>query len=804
MHVGWLVETLDPGTDELPFVCQLFEKSGDTYFGCAEVVRDPAGQRNAERTYRLESQRTPHLLFVRREGVFPIWQRVRQHAFAQLVDTVEVLAAGDHELPRGEQVLQRPLLGLPLPPTSCLPACTRELRGAHGTFCTNVLYHVLDLLVMGTHPGSGLLPSLYHEPAVQAVVLDRDEARRVRPVLEQRPLSQKLVQPPRLVVTQPAPQHQVRAARDNGDGVDLQHPHLTDDSPNVLLRGTLRHSSQPLRHEQQLPRLLYRKLYGSHLQSTIENRLVIRQKSERNEGRIGQSSAIRLWLQPERRRLRRAEVLTSEGLKGLSVLKAGTAGVLARQQTAAHQELVRLAGGLAALGDGRDDQVSPQPGVAGDEDIGHFGAETVLRVDRAALGVAEVQVLEEAVAHGTREANGEQHEVGLYLEVRALFGDGSAVRSTLGLDGVHRFDVAACTRKALYGDVEAALATLLVGRVGVQDEGPVRPGEVVGGLGRAGAVGQYLYRGAALAVGVAEAIRARVAAAQDYDVLAGGGDRDLRIGREACRPPVLLHQVVHSEVDAAELAARHVEVTSLQGADGEDDGVELALEVLRGRVLADVGAGAELDPFLLHNGDAAVEDPLFDLVVGDTVSEEAAESIIFLEHDSRMSGPVELLRRGEPCGPATHDGDLPACTLLRRRRPGDDPSFLEGPIDDGELYLFYGDGLVVDGEDARSLARGRAEHPRELREIVGLVQAIYGLLPVLAINEVVPVGDQVPQRAARVAERHAAIHATRGLAFKLLVGHRLVDVAVVLDAFLDGTFWGRLASYLEEALRVPH
>src|ERR671921_741742 len=357
--------------------------------------------------------------------------------------------------------------------------------------------------------------------------------------------------------------------------------------------------------------------------------------------------------------------------------------------------------------------------------------------------------MHKAVAHGAREADGEQDEVCLYLEVRALFGDGLAVGGALGLDGVHLSDVAACTREAFDGDGEAALAALLVGWVGVQDEGPVRPGEVVGGVRRAGTVGQNLDRGAALTVGVAETVRARVAAAQD-------------------------------------------------------DGVELALEVLRGRTLANVGVGTELDPFLLHDGDAAVDYPLFDLVVGDAVSEEATDPIVLLEHDGRVSCPIELLRRGEPGGPATDDGDLPACTLLRRCRPGDDPSFFKGPVDDGELYLLYGDGLVVDGEDARGLARGRAEHPRELGEVVGLVQAVYGLLPVLAVDEIVPVGDQVPQGAACVAERHAAVHAARGLALELLVGHRLVDVAIVLDALLDCPLRGRLASDLEEALRVPH
>src|ERR671921_2900606 len=105
--------------------------------------------------------------------------------------------------------------------------------------------------------------------------------------------------------------------------------------------------------------------------------------------------------------------------------------------------------------------------------------------------------MHKAVAHGAREADGEQDEVCLYLEVRALFGYGLAVGGALGLDGVHLSDVAACTREAFDGDGEAALAALLVGWVGVQDERPVGPGEMIGIVGWAGAVGQDFDRGAA-------------------------------------------------------------------------------------------------------------------------------------------------------------------------------------------------------------------------------------------------------------------------------------------------------------------
>src|SRR5215203_52622 len=232
--------------------------------------------------------------------------------------------------------------------------------------------------------------------------------------------------------------------------------------------------------------------------------------------------------------------------------------MLTRQQAPAHQVLVRLTGGLAALGDGPHDEGGAAFGVACDERAWLFRAEAVLGVYGAALGEAEVHLLHETVLHGACEADGEQNEVGLYLEVRALLGHGLAIRA-LGLDGVHPLDVAISAGETLDGDGEAALAALLVRRVGVQDQGPVGPGKAVGILGRTRAVSKDLDRGTALAVGVPETVGARIAATEDDDVLAPGGDLDLRIRRKSGHPPVLLHEVVHRQVDAAELASWHVE-----------------------------------------------------------------------------------------------------------------------------------------------------------------------------------------------------------------------------------------------------
>ena len=45
-------------------------------------------------------------------------------------------------------------------------------------------------------------------------------------------------------------------------------------------------------------------------------------------------------------------------------------------------------------------------------------------------------------------------------------------------------------------------------------------------------------------------------------------------------------------------------------------------------------------------------------------------------------------------------------------------------------------------------------------------------LPAVAVDEVVPVGDQVAQRAAVVAEGHAAFHAAGALVAQLALGPR--------------------------------
>ena len=64
----------------------------------------------------------------------------------------------------------------------------------------------------------------------------------------------------------------------------------------------------------------------------------------------------------------------------------------------------------------------------------------------------------------------------------------------------------------------------------------------------------------------------------------------------------------------------------------------------------------------------------------------------------------------------------------------------------------------------------RAQPTGELREVVGRVQALDGRAALVAPGEVVPLRDQVAERAAVVAERDAAVHAAAGLALRSCSG----------------------------------
>ena len=90
--------------------------------------------------------------------------------------------------------------------------------------------------------------------------------------------------------------------------------------------------------------------------------------------------------------------------------------------------------------------------------------------------------------------------------------------------------------------------------------------------------------------------------------------------------------------------------------------VELLAE-LRGRVvLADLAVYGEGDPFRLHQVDAALDDALVELHVGDAVHQKAADAVVALEHRDPVASPVEPVSGSQTGGAGADDGDLLAGT----------------------------------------------------------------------------------------------------------------------------------------------
>ena len=437
------------------------------------------------------------------------------------------------------------------------------------------------------------------------------------------------------------------------------------------------------------------------------------------------------------------------------------------------------------------------------------------------------------------ETGGEQNEVGRPFFFGAFhFAKGRATFDRFGpidLDGFHRDDVAAVIADKFLGeDVVRARVVAVFGFVfGVRiveaiHARPLRPRIVRGALGRR-LVEQLKIHDALAAVPQrgADAIRAGVAAANDDHVFVlGRGVRFvLEIGIEqalgAAREEI--HRELYAVEVAAGVAAGGVEglgrsgghqqrVVFLQQIVGVDEPHFAAAflhdlrHVAGGEVLlfADVRAGDKLDTLLAQQIHATLDDALVEFHIRDAVHQQTADAIGALVNGDRVADFVQLIRRRQTGGAGADDGDLFAGAF--RGRFGGHPAFLEGAIDDRVFDILDRHRRIVDAEHARAFARRGAHATGELREIIRLVQSINRLAPTVLVNEMVPLGDEIIDRAtgAGLAKRHTAIHTTRALRLQMFLAGIGVDLIVVVDALQRIAIRHRLALELHKSCWLTH
>src|SRR6185312_11715988 len=217
-------------------------------------------------------------------------------------------------------------------------------------------------------------------------------------------------------------------------------------------------------------------------------------------------------------------------------------------------------------------------------------------------------------------------------------------------------------------------------------------------------------RGGALAGRGADAIGSGVAAADDDDVLVLGGDGPVRRGLGlvvAGDPLVLLRQELHRIVDAGEVAAGYVEIARPLGPAGQRDRVVFGEQRLDIDRHTHFYRGAEFDPFGRHLLDAAVDQMLLHLEVGNAIAKQPADAVVLLEQRDGVAGAGELLGARHPGGARPDHGDPFAGAVRRDLRQ--DPAFRPTAVDDRAFDRFDRDRLLVDVERAGRLARRRAD-----------------------------------------------------------------------------------------------
>src|SRR5260370_19942715 len=104
---------------------------------------------------------------------------------------------------------------------------------------------------------------------------------------------------------------------------------------------------------------------------------------------------------------------------------------------------------------------------------------------------------------------------------------------------------------------------------------------------------------------------------------------------------------LHSEMNAVQLAPLDRQIARLGCAAGENHGIEILKQLLRGIVLSHLAVCNATDPLGGHDIDPPLYESLVELHVGYAIHEQAADAVGALKDGDPMAGPVELRGAGQ-------------------------------------------------------------------------------------------------------------------------------------------------------------
>ena len=140
------------------------------------------------------------------------------------------------------------------------------------------------------------------------------------------------------------------------------------------------------------------------------------------------------------------------------------------------------------------------------------------------------------------------------------------------------------------------------------------------------------------------------------------------VDRIAGAAAVLAGQVIHRELDAAEVSPFDRQVARAGRAAAQAHCVKVVEQLPAGSIDPDVGLRDEFHAFCFHLREPAVEVAFLHLEVGNSVTQQPADPVGPLVDRHRMAGAGELLGTGKPAGPEPTIATLLAGRLARAAR----------------------------------------------------------------------------------------------------------------------------------------
>src|SRR5579872_1225187 len=265
---------------------------------------------------------------------------------------------------------------------------------------------------------------------------------------------------------------------------------------------------------------------------------------------------------------------------------------------------------------------------------------------------------------------------------------------------------------------------------------------------------------------------------------------------------VLLRQEFHGEVNAFQLASGNGEIARMFSASCENDGVEIAAQIFYGDILADFCIGDEVHALGAHLIESPVDNVLFEFELGDTVAQQAADAVSLFVHGDRVAGAAQLPGCSQTRWSGAHNGNFFSAT--NSRRLGVDPAFAESTLDDIFLVLLDRDRGLIDAQHAGGFAGRGTDASGEFGKVVGGVQLANRFLPTAAIDEIVPVGNQIVDRASCLAEGNPTIHTARALIAQSFLGKVDIDFEPIIHALYHRTARGMFSRVFKEAGGFTH